>query len=90
MQEAVLYETDSGLILVQEGEVVFARPMDKDRERAEGVRIMGEEIKRRGITKVKVSSMHAKEQIEEMGLETSIISDEEREELDSRREALLQ
>jgi nucleolar protein 56 len=88
LSEAVLYETDAGAMVVQDGDVLASQPFQSG-DRDEKLTRLGQEAKHMGVFKLKVASIHAKEKMEELGIETSIISDEEREALDSRRVELL-
>jgi nucleolar protein 56 len=87
-KEAILYETELGIILVQGTEVVAAVRVEVGGSDA-ALKKLGEEVRRRGIAKLKVASIPAKEQMENLGIETSIITDEERDELDSKRPLIL-
>jgi nucleolar protein 56 len=89
LPEPILYETDAGFIVVQGDEVLVSERAEKGPEREEKLRKVAEEVKRRGIARLKVSSMPAKEKMEEFGIETLIITDDERDELDSRRSAII-
>ena len=88
MSEPILYETDAGFIVVRGEEVLVSERSDKD-QRDEKLRKVAESVKRKGIARLKVSSMPAKEKMEEFGIETSIITDDEREELESRKSAII-
>ena len=89
MPEPILYETDAGFIVVQGEEVLVSERADKEHERGEKLRKVAEGVKRKGISRLKVSSIPAKEKMEELGIETSIMTDDERDELDSKRSAII-
>ena len=88
MPEPVIYETDAGVMLVKDGNVLVSKRFEAGDRDAKLTRL-GEEAKHMGLKKLKVASILAKERMEELGIETSIVSDEEREELESRRPELL-
>ena len=88
MPDPILYETDSGIVLLRGSDVVLSEPADGG-DRDERLRKMAEGVKRKGISRLKVSSMAAKEKMEEAGIETSILTDEERDDLESRRSEIL-
>ena len=88
MSEPILYETEAGYIVVQGDDVLVAERTEKGREQEE-LRKVAEGVKSRGISRLKVSSMPAKEKMEELGIETLIITDEERDDLDSRKVAII-
>ncbi|MDA4118352.1 MAG: hypothetical protein OK455_08415 [Thaumarchaeota archaeon] len=89
MADPILYETDVGFIVVQGDEVVVSERSEGGQQREEKLAKVAEGVKRKGISRLKVSSIPAKEKMEEMGIEVSIITDEERDELDSRRFAII-
>jgi nucleolar protein 56 len=89
LPDPILYETDAGFIVVQGDDVIVAERSEEDQEREAKLAKVAEGVKRRGISRLKVSSMPAKEKMEEMGIEVSIITDDERDELDSRRFAIM-
>jgi nucleolar protein 56 len=89
LPEPILYETDAGFIVLQGEEVIVSERAEKDHERGEKLRKVAEGVKRKGILRLKVSSIPAKEKMEEFGIETSIITDDERDELDSKRSAII-
>ncbi len=89
MPEPILYETDAGFIVIQGEEVIVSERADKEHGRDEKLRKVAEGVKRKGISRLKVSSIPAKEKMEEFGIETSIITDDERDDLDSRRIAII-
>ena len=89
MPEPILYETDAGFIVVQGEEVIVSERADKEHEREEKLRKVAEGVKRKGISRLKVSSIPAKEKMEELGIETTIMTDDERDELDSKRSAII-
>lgn len=88
MPEPILYETEAGFIVVQ-GDDVLVSERAEAKERDEKLQRVAEGVRRRGISRLKVSSMPAKEKMEEFGIETSIATDEEREDLDSRKAAIM-
>lgn len=75
--------------MVQGEDVLVSERAGEGQEREEKLRKVAEGVKRKGISRLKVSSMPAKEKMEELGIETSIISDDERDELDSRKSAIV-
>jgi nucleolar protein 56 len=87
--EPILYETEVGFIVVQGEDVLLSERAEKGQEPEEKLKKVAEGVKRRGISKLKVSSIPAKEKMEELGIETSIVTDDERDELDSRKSAIL-
>jgi len=89
MSEPILYETDAGFIVVRGEEVLVSERTENDGQREEKLRKVAEGVKRKGIARLKVSSMPAKEKMEEFGIETSIVTDDERDELESRRSAII-
>jgi len=89
MPEPILYETAEGFIVVQGEDVLVSERADKENERGEKLRKVAEAVKRKGISRLKVSSIPAKEKMEEFGIETSIITDDEREDLESRKVAIV-
>jgi nucleolar protein 56 len=89
LPEPILYETDAGFIVIQGEEVIVSERADKEHGRDEKLRKVAEGVKRKGISRLKVSSIPAKEKMEEFGIETSIITDDERDDLDSRRIAII-
>ncbi len=89
MPDPILYETEAGFIVVQGDEVVVSERAEKGEWTEEKLRRVAEGVKRKGIARLKVSSIPAKEKMEELGIETSIVTDEERDELDSRRLAII-
>jgi nucleolar protein 56 len=89
LPEPILYETDAGFIVVQGEDVLVSERADKEVGREEKLRKVAEGVKRKGIARLKVSSIPAKEKMEELGIETSIITDDERDELDSRKVAII-
>ncbi len=89
MPDPILYETDVGLIVV-EGEDVITAEKSEAGKMTEGLTRIAENLKRKGISRLKVSSIAAKEKVEECGIEVSIMTDEERDQLDSRRAAILE
>ena len=89
MSEPILFETDAGFIVVRGEEVLVSERAENKEQREEKLRKVAEGVKRKGIARLKVSSMPAKEKMEEFGIETSIITDDERDELDSRRAAII-
>jgi nucleolar protein 56 len=88
LPEPILYETEAGFIVVQ-GEDVLVSEMAEAEEREEKLEKVAAGVKRKGISRLKVSSMPAKEKMEEFGIETSIATDEERDDLDSRKAAIM-
>jgi len=88
LPDPILYETDSALVLLRGSDVVLSEPADGG-DRDERLRRMAEGVKRKGISRLKVSSIAAKEKMEEAGIETSILTDEERDDLESRRSEIL-
>jgi len=88
LPEPILYETDAGFIVVQ-GDDVLVSERAEAKEREEKLKKVAEGVKRKGITRLKVSSMPAKERMEEFGIETSIATDEERDDLDARKAAIM-
>ena len=88
MPEPILYETEAGFIVVQ-GDDVLVSERAEAKERDEKLERVAEGVKRKGISRLKVSSMPAKEKMEEFGIETSIATDEERDDLDSRKAAIM-
>ena len=89
MAEPILYETDAGFIVVRGEEVVLSEPKGTGTERDSKLRKVAEGVKRKGIQRLKVASIPAKEKMEEFGIETTIISDDERDDLEARRSAIL-
>jgi nucleolar protein 56 len=89
LPEPILYETEAGYIVVQGDDVLVSEKAEKEQERADKLRKVAEGVKRKGISRLKVSSIPAKEKMEEFGIETSIITDEERDDLDSRKAAIM-
>ncbi|MDG7005507.1 MAG: C/D box methylation guide ribonucleoprotein complex aNOP56 subunit [Nitrososphaerota archaeon] len=89
MPDPILYETEEGLFVVQGDEVLVSERAREGQGQEERLRGVAEGLKRRGISRLKVSSIPAKERMEELGIETSIATDEEREQLDARRASLL-
>jgi nucleolar protein 56 len=88
LPEPILYETEAGFFVVQ-GDDVLVSERAEAKEREEKLEKVAEGVKRRGISRVKVSSMPAKEKMEEFGIETSIATDEERDDLESRKAAIM-
>jgi nucleolar protein 56 len=88
LPEPILYETEAGFIVVQ-GDDVLVSERAEAKERDEKLERVAEGVKRKGISRLKVSSMPAKEKMEEFGIETSIATDEERDDLDSRKAAIM-
>jgi nucleolar protein 56 len=89
LSDPLLYEIDSGFIVVQGEQVLAAEKIGSEAERGESLRKIGEDMKQQGISRLRVSSIPAKERMEELGIETSIMTDEERDDLDSRRLVIL-
>jgi nucleolar protein 56 len=89
LAEPILYETEAGYVVVQGDDVLVSERAEKAQEREDKLRKVAEGVRSRGISRLKVSSIPAKEKMEELGIETSIITDEEREELDSRKVAIM-
>jgi len=89
LPEPILYETDAGFIVVQGEEVIVSERAEKEHEREEKLRKVAEGVKRKGISRLKVSSIPAKEKMEEFGIETSIMTDDERDELDSKSSEIM-
>lgn len=89
MPDPILYETEAGLIVVQGEDVLVSERAREGQGGEERLRGVAEGLKRKGISRLKVSSIPAKERMEELGIETSIATDEEREDLESRRASLL-
>jgi len=88
LPEPVLYETDAGFVVLM-GEDILVSEKAGSQEREEKLRKVAESVKRKGISHLKVSSLPAKEKMEEFGIETSIITDDELEDLESRRSAII-
>jgi nucleolar protein 56 len=89
LPDPILFETEAGFIVVQGDDVLVSERAEKDEGREEKLRKVAEGVKRKGIARLKVSSMPAKEKMEELGIETSIATDDERDELDSRKVAII-
>ena len=87
--EPILYEADEGFIVVNGDDVLVSERAEKGQERTEKLRKVAEAVKRKGISRLKVSSIPAQEKMEEFGIETSIITDDERDDLDSRKVAIV-
>jgi nucleolar protein 56 len=89
LSDPFLYETDAGFIVVQGEDVLASEKTGEAQERAEKLRKIAQQVKQSGIPRLKVSSMPAKETMEDLGVETSIMTDEEKDELDSRRYVII-
>jgi len=68
LPEPILYETEAGFVVVQGDDVIVSERAEKGRERDEKLRRVAEGVKRKGIARLKVSSMPAKEKMEEFGI----------------------
>jgi len=89
LPEPILYETDAGFIVIQGEDVLVSERAEKGQATEEKLRKVAEGVKRKGISRLKVSSIPAKEKMEEFGIEVSIITDDERDELDARKSAIM-
>ncbi len=89
MPEPILYETDAGFIVVQGDDVLVSERAEKGQARDERLKRVAEGVKRKGISRLKVSSIPAKEKMEEFGIETMITTDDERDDLDARKFKLI-
>jgi nucleolar protein 56 len=88
LPEPILYETDAGFIVVQGEDVLVSERAEKGQANEKLTKV-AEGVKRKGISRLKVSSIPAKEKMEEFGIEVSIMTDDERDELDSRKSAII-
>jgi nucleolar protein 56 len=89
LPEPILYETEEGFIVIEGDDILVSERAENGQERTEKLGKVAEAVKRKGISRLKVSSIPAKEKMEEFGIETTIISDDERDDLDSRKVALV-
>ena len=55
MPEPILYETEAGFIVVQGDDVLVSERAEKEQERADKLRKVAEGVKRKGISRLKVS-----------------------------------
>ncbi len=85
LAEPILYETEAGFVVVQGDDIILSEKSGKEGGAEDYLRRVAEGVKKKGIGRLKVSSLPAKEKMEEFGIETSIITDDERDELDSRK-----
>ena len=87
--EPILFETEAGFIVLQGDDIITSERTGRDQDKDEYLRRVAENVKRKGIGRLKVSSLPAKEKMEEYGIETSIMTDDERDELDSRKVSII-
>jgi len=89
LPDPILFETEDGFILVRGGEILVAERAEGEEGREEALKRVALVAKRRGVARIKVASIPAKERMEEAGMETSIVSDDERDELDAQRSEII-
>lgn len=88
-EEAVLFETEGGLVILRAGEVLFSQKRKKKEggatSRSEGIAALGQKAQRAGISYVGATDAEVVSELVKLGLASSEVTDEVREDLSSKK-----
>jgi nucleolar protein 56 len=87
-EEPVLFETEAGSVVLRAGKVVFSQKKTRV-SKSENLALIAEKARDAGMAYLGTTDQSSAEELVKLGLASSQVSDEEREELNSRKLAIM-